>query len=139
MKSFLNEDFLLQSPTAQQLYHGYAAKMPIIDYHNHLPPDEIATNKTFKTITEVWLKGDHYKWRAMRANGVAERYCTGDASDWEKFEAWAKTVPRTVRNPQRPKPATDEQLRMFDEEAKLGLGNIKSRIEAGQTAPAVAV
>lgn len=99
MKSFLNEDFLLQSATAQQLYHEYAAKMPIIDYHNHLPPAEIAANKQFKNITEIWLKGDHYKWRAMRSNGVDENNITGNADDYTKFKVWAATVPYTMRNP----------------------------------------
>ncbi|MBD2715220.1 glucuronate isomerase [Microvirga sp. STR05] len=99
MKPFLNEDFLLQTATAQQLYHEYAAAMPIIDYHNHLLPDQIAGDKQFDNITQIWLYGDHYKWRAMRANGIPERYITGDASDWEKFEKWAETVPQTVRNP----------------------------------------
>jgi len=99
MKSFLNEDFLLQSSTAQQLYHEYAAAMPVIDYHNHLPPDQIAANKQFNTITEVWLKGDHYKWRAMRSNGVDEDNITGNADDYTKFKVWAATVPYTMRNP----------------------------------------
>lgn len=96
---FLNENFLLQNPVAETLYHQYAKGLPIIDYHNHLPPDEVASNHTFKNITEVWLKGDHYKWRAMRANGVAEKYITGDASDKEKFLKWAETVPYTICNP----------------------------------------
>lgn len=99
MKAFLDKDFLLQTKVAEELYHDYASKMPIIDYHCHLPPDEIAANKKFSTITEIWLNGDHYKWRAMRTNGVDEKYCTGNASDWEKFEKWAETVPYTVRNP----------------------------------------
>ncbi len=99
MKPFLNEDFLLQTATARTLYHQYAAPMPIIDYHNHLLPDQIADDRQFETITQVWLYGDHYKWRAMRTNGIPERYITGDASDWEKFEKWAETVPQTVRNP----------------------------------------
>ncbi|TGE08400.1 glucuronate isomerase [Hymenobacter fodinae] len=99
MKPFLNDDFLLQTATASTLYHEYAKQMPIIDYHNHLLPDQIAEDKQFDTITQIWLYGDHYKWRAMRANGVPERYITGDASDWEKFEKWAETVPQTVRNP----------------------------------------
>ncbi|HEX8425528.1 glucuronate isomerase [Hymenobacter sp.] len=98
-KPFLNEDFLLQTETAQQLYHEYAKSMPIIDYHNHLLPDQIAQDRQFDNITQIWLYGDHYKWRAMRTNGVPERYITGDASDWEKFEKWAETVPQTVRNP----------------------------------------
>ena len=97
--SVIPEDFLLYSKQAKALYHDYAKEMPIIDYHNHLPPNEIAENKKFKTITEIWLKGDHYKWRAMRTMGVDERYITGDASDLEKFKAWAKIVPAVIRNP----------------------------------------
>ncbi|MGY6649720.1 glucuronate isomerase [Wenyingzhuangia sp. IMCC45574] len=99
MKTFLDDNFILETETASELYHNSAAKMPIIDYHCHLIPQQIAENKKFKNITELWLYGDHYKWRAMRTNGVDERYCTGDASDWEKFEKWAETVPHTVRNP----------------------------------------
>ena len=99
MKPFLSDDFLLQTETARTLYHQHAAPQPIIDYHCHLPPDQIAQNRQFDNITQIWLYGDHYKWRAMRANGVNERYVTGDASDWEKFEKWAETVPYTVRNP----------------------------------------
>ena len=99
MKPFLSDDFLLQTATARTLYHEYAKQMPIIDYHNHLLPDQIAEDKQFDNITQIWLYGDHYKWRAMRANGVPERYITGDASDWEKFEKWAETVPFTLRNP----------------------------------------
>ncbi len=99
MKPFLNEDFLLQTDTARRLYHEHAAPQPIIDYHCHLPPDQIAQNRQFDNLTQIWLYGDHYKWRAMRANGVAEHYITGEASDWEKFEKWAETVPYTVRNP----------------------------------------
>ncbi len=99
MKKFMDENFLLQTETAQKLYHEHAAKMPIFDYHCHIPPKEIADDKRFETITQIWLYGDHYKWRAMRTNGVDERYCTGDASDWEKFEKWAETVPYTLRNP----------------------------------------
>jgi glucuronate isomerase len=99
MKAFLNEDFLLQTPTAQTLYHDFAAKMPIIDYHNHLVPQQIAEDKQFDNITQIWLYGDHYKWRAMRAHGVDEKYITGNASDEEKFMKWAETVPYTMRNP----------------------------------------
>ncbi len=99
MKKFLDDNFLLQTKTAQKLYFDYAEKMPIIDYHNHLPPKEIAENKSFKNITQAWLYGDHYKWRAMRSNGVEEKYCTGEASDFDKFEKWAETVPHTMRNP----------------------------------------
>ncbi|HLF46615.1 MAG TPA: glucuronate isomerase [Chitinophagaceae bacterium] len=99
MKQFLNENFLLNNTTAKQLYYEYAKDMPIIDYHNHLPPQEIAENKNFDNLTQVWLNGDHYKWRAMRTNGVEEAYITGNKSDWEKFRAWAATVPYTLRNP----------------------------------------
>ncbi|MBN2350291.1 MAG: glucuronate isomerase [Bacteroidales bacterium] len=99
MKKFLDENFLLQTKTAEYLYHEHAVKMPIIDYHNHLIPRQIAENTKFENITQAWLHGDHYKWRAMRTNGVAEKYCTGDASDWEKFKKWAETIPYTFRNP----------------------------------------
>ncbi|MDE6113486.1 glucuronate isomerase [Barnesiella sp. WM24] len=100
MKPFMDENFLLQTETAQKLYHEHAAKMPIIDYHCHLIPKMVADDHKFKSITEIWLGGDHYKWRAMRSNGVDERFCTGtDTSDWEKFEKWAETVPYTFRNP----------------------------------------
>jgi glucuronate isomerase len=99
VKKFLDEKFLLNSPLAERLYHEYAKDMPVIDYHCHLPVDEIAADKQFANITQVWLDGDHYKWRAMRANGVPEEYITGGRSDWEKFEKWAETVPNTLRNP----------------------------------------
>ena len=99
MKEFLDDNFLLQTKTAEILYHEFAKEMPIIDYHNHLMPNQIAEDKNFDNITQVWLYGDHYKWRAMRANGVDEYYITGAASDWEKFEKWAETVPYTLRNP----------------------------------------
>ena len=100
MKPFMDENFLLQTPTAQKLYHEHAAGMPIIDYHCHLIPKMVADDHKFSSITEIWLGGDHYKWRAMRSNGVPERFCTGtDTSDWEKFEKWAETVPYTFRNP----------------------------------------
>lgn len=99
MKPFMDENFLLQTETAQKLYHEHAAKMPIFDYHCHINPKDIAEDRMFKSITEIWLAGDHYKWRAMRTNGVDEKFCTGDASDWEKFEKWAETVPQTLRNP----------------------------------------
>ncbi len=99
MKKFLDENFLLSTETAKRLYHEYAKQMPIVDYHNHLPPDEVAADKRFDNITRVWLNGDHYKWRAMRTNGVNESFITGDKPDFEKFEAWAKTVPYTMRNP----------------------------------------
>lgn len=99
MKKFLDQDFLLETDTAKSLYHEVASKMPIIDYHCHLIPEQIAGNHQFKNLTQIWLAGDHYKWRAMRANGVPERYCTGDASDGEKFLKWAETVPDTLRNP----------------------------------------
>ncbi|MFA6057495.1 MAG: glucuronate isomerase [Taibaiella sp.] len=99
MKKFLDENFLLETPTAVKLYHDYAKQMPIIDYHCHLSPEQIANNHQFENITQAWLYGDHYKWRAMRTNGVDESYVTGNKSDFEKFEAWAKTVPYTLRNP----------------------------------------
>ena len=83
---YMNEDFLLQNETARRLYHEHAVKMPIYDYHCHLSAAQIAEDKKFDNLTQIWLYGDHYKWRAMRTNGVDERYCTGDASDWEKFE-----------------------------------------------------
>jgi len=97
--TFVHDDFLLETDVARDLYHRAVADLPIIDYHCHLPVAQIASDHRFRSITEIWLDGDHYKWRAMRANGVAERLCTGDASDWEKFEAWARTVPATLRNP----------------------------------------
>ena len=96
----MDENFLLQTETAQKLYHEHAAKMPIIDYHCHLSPQMVAENKRFESIAQIWLMGDHYKWRAMRSNGIEERYITGkDTTDWEKFEKWAETVPYTFRNP----------------------------------------
>ena len=99
MRPFIDDDFLLETAVAAELYHGHAEHLPIIDYHCHLPVSQIAEDHRFASITEIWLQGDHYKWRAMRSNGVPERLCTGDASDWEKFEAWARTVPYTLRNP----------------------------------------
>lgn len=96
---FIHDDFLLQTEFARRLYHDYAADQPIFDYHCHLPPDEIAANRQFSDAADIWLRGDHYKWRAMRTNGVAERFCTGDANPREKFQAWAETVPHTLRNP----------------------------------------
>jgi glucuronate isomerase len=99
MKKFLDENFLLDNDTAVRLYHEYASPMPIIDYHCHLNPQQIAEDIRFENLTQPWLAGDHYKWRAMRANGVDEKYCTGDASDREKFMKWAETVPDTLRNP----------------------------------------
>ena len=97
--SFIHDDFLLQTATARRLYHEFAEHQPILDYHNHLPPKDIAENRQFATLADIWLEGDHYKWRAMRANGVDERFITGDAEPWEKFLAWARTVPYTIRNP----------------------------------------
>ncbi len=99
MNSFLDNNFLLYNKTAQQLYHEYAAPMPVIDYHCHLSPQQIADDIQFDNLTQAWLYGDHYKWRAMRTNGVKEKYITGNASDWEKFTQWAATVPYTLRNP----------------------------------------
>ena len=97
--SFIHEDFLLHSRAAQRLYHGYAENEPILDFHSHLPAAEIANDRRFHDLTEIWLEGDHYKWRAMRAYGVPERYCTGDATSYDKFLAWARTVPFTLCNP----------------------------------------
>lgn len=99
MKKFLDENFLLKTETSKVLYHEYAKQMPIIDYHCHLPQQQIAENRKFDNLTQIWLYGDHYKWRAMRTNGVNEKYCTGNASDYAKFEQWAATVPYTLRNP----------------------------------------
>ena len=96
---FIGEDFLLDCPQAVELYEGYAKDLPIIDYHCHLSPAEIAQDKRWENITQIWLYGDHYKWRAMRANGVGEGYCTGEASDYEKFEKFAATMPYLLRNP----------------------------------------
>lgn len=98
-KPFIHDDFLLDTRAARELYHGYAEALPIIDYHCHLKPSEIAGNKRWENITQIWLYGDHYKWRAMRTAGVPERLCTGDAGDWEKFEAYAGVMPKALRNP----------------------------------------
>jgi glucuronate isomerase len=97
--SFIHEDFLLSNKTARRLYHTFAEGQPILDYHCHLPPKDVAANRQFQNLFEIWLEGDHYKWRAMRANGVPESHCTGDAPVYEKFTAWARTVPATLRNP----------------------------------------
>ncbi len=99
MKKFMDESFLLTNPISERLYHEYAKKMPILDYHCHLDPQEIAENKRYSNITELWLAHDHYKWRAMRANGIEEKYITGDATDKEKFLKWAETLPRCIGNP----------------------------------------
>ena len=99
MKAFMDENFLLTNKTAEKLYHEYAKDMPIFDFHCHISPKEIAENKSYKNITEVWLGGDHYKWRAMRSNGVDEKYITGDAPDKEKFMKWAETMPECIGNP----------------------------------------
>ena len=99
MKPFMDKNFLLQTETAQKLYHEEADGLPIIDYHCHLEPQKVAQDYQFSNITELWLGGDHYKWRAMLTNGVDERFITGDASDWEKFQKWAETVPYCMRNP----------------------------------------
>lgn len=99
MKNFMDKEFLLENSTAEELFHGEAEQLPIIDYHCHLDPKMVADDYRFRNLTELWLGGDHYKWRAMRSNGVDERYITGEASDWEKFEKWAETIPYTMRNP----------------------------------------
>jgi glucuronate isomerase len=98
-KEFIHKDFLLDTKTASKLYHTYAESLPIIDYHCHIPSKEVAQNRQFENMTQIWLAGDHYKWRAMRTCGIAEQFITGNASDWEKFEMWARTVPKTIRNP----------------------------------------
>jgi len=97
--AFITEDFLLQGKAARRLYHEHARAVPILDFHSHLPAREIAENRSFNNLTEIWLDGDHYKWRAMRADGVAEQLCTGNAPPFEKFRAWARTVPHALRNP----------------------------------------
>ena len=99
MREFLDQSFLLKTIAAEILYHEYAVEMPIIDYHCHLSAEDIATDRRFQNLTQAWLEGDHYKWRAMRMNGIEEQYCTGDATDQDKFDAWAKTVPYTIMNP----------------------------------------
>jgi len=98
-EEFIHENFLLDTKTASKLYHTYAEPLPIIDYHCHISPKEVAQNRQFENMTKIWLAGDHYKWRAMRTCGVKEQFITGNASDWEKFEMWARTVPKTIRNP----------------------------------------
>ena len=97
--NFLTEDFLLTNNFAKALYHNYAKSLPIIDYHCHLSPQDIANNRQFENLTKIWLEGDHYKWRAMRTLGIEEKYITGNASDEDKFSKWAYAVPYTVRNP----------------------------------------
>lgn len=99
MEGFLTKDFLLDTPAARQLYHDYAASMPIVDYHCHIDPKDVFEDRRFENITQLWLGGDHYKWRVMRSNGVEERFITGDASDWEKFEKFAQSLPRAIGNP----------------------------------------
>src|ERR1700674_368003 len=96
---FIHDDFLLTSKVARRLYHNYASVEPILDYHSHLSPGDIATDRRFNDLFEIWIEGDHYKWRAMRANGIPESFCTGDAPPFEKFLAWSRTVPFTLRNP----------------------------------------
>ena len=97
--AFISDNFFLQSEPSQKLFHEYCKDEPIYDYHCHLPPEDVANNRRFKNLYEIWLEGDHYKWRAMRSNGVAEKYCTGDAEPYEKFLAFCKAVPHTLRNP----------------------------------------
>ena len=99
MKSFMGRNFLLTTETAKALFHRYAEKLPIIDYHCHVPPKEIAEDKQVPNIAELWLGGDHYKWRAMRTCGIPEKYVTGDASDYDKFKAYAKIMPSLIGNP----------------------------------------
>ena len=97
--TFINDDFMLQNDAARELYSRYAKDEPIFDYHCHLPPEDVSGNRVFANMFEIWLEGDHYKWRAMRANGVPEPLVTGDADPYDKFLAWCKTVPNTMRNP----------------------------------------
>ena len=125
---FINDDFLLLSDSARTLYHGHAEKMPIIDYHCHLPPDEVADDHRFSGITEAWLGGDHYKWRALRSNGISEDLVTGDAGDWEKFEAWAATMPKLLGNPLYHWTHL-ELARYFDVFDLLGPGNARDIYE----------
>ena len=99
MKPFMDEDFLLQNESARQLYHNYAEPLPIIDYHCHINPQEIAENRVFDNISQVWLGGDHYKWRMIRSNGIPEEEITGAASDWIKFQRFAETLPKAIGNP----------------------------------------
>ena len=99
MKKFLDDNFLLENKTSEKLYHDYAKNLPIIDYHCHIPPGDIVNDNKYDNLTQVWLYGDHYKWRAMRANGIDEEFITGKANDKEKFLKWAGTVPKTIRNP----------------------------------------
>jgi len=98
-RAFIHDDFLLDTPAAVELYHRWAAPQPILDFHNHLPPAELVGDRQWENLTQLWLAGDHYKWRAMRSNGIAEERITGHGSDWEKFEAFAATVPKCLRNP----------------------------------------
>ncbi len=127
-KGFPSDDFLLETKTARELYYGFAKDLPIIDFHCHLSPELMARDHRFRSITEIWLEGDHYKWRAMRANGVPERFCSGDASDWEKFEAWARTLPETLGNPLHHWTAM-ELRRPFGIETPLSPASAKSVFE----------
>jgi glucuronate isomerase len=99
MKPFIHANFLLGNKTAEELYHKYSENLPIIDFHCHLSPEMIANDRQFGNLTQAWLEGDHYKWRAMRTNGINEKYCTGEASEFAKFQKWAETVPATAGNP----------------------------------------
>ena len=99
MKKFMDKDFLLETETAKELFHDYAAVVPVLDYHCHIDPQEIYENRQFENIAQVWLGGDHYKWRQMRSNGIDEYYITGEASDWEKFEKYALTLEKAIGNP----------------------------------------
>ncbi|MCO5053714.1 MAG: glucuronate isomerase [Verrucomicrobiae bacterium] len=122
--TFIHDDFLLHTKSARRLYHEFAAAEPILDYHNHLPPRDLADNRQFANLFEIWLAGDHYKWRAMRANGIAEQFCTGDAAPFDKFQAWAATVPHTLRNPLHHWTHL-ELKRYFDVEALLDAANAR--------------
>jgi len=124
MTPFVHDDFLLETDTARDLYHRVAKELPIVDFHCHLSPALMAADHRFRSITEIWLEGDHYKWRAMRTNGVGERLVSGDGSDWEKFEAWARTVPETLGNPLYHWTAM-ELRRPFGIETSLGPGSAR--------------
>lgn len=129
--SFITEEFLLETDFAQQLYYGFAADKPIIDYHCHLPPADIQEDRIFGNLTRIWLDGDHYKWRAMRMLGVEEKYITGDASDYEKFQKWAESVPHTLRNPLYHWTHL-ELARYFDQQVQLDASNAKEVYEGSE-------
>ena len=133
--SFIHDDFLLQTKAARDLYHNHAEGQPIIDYHSHLPPEDVAEDKKFDNLYDIWLAGDHYKWRAMRAAGMPEEVCTGDADPYDKFLAWARTVPLTIRNPLYHWTHL-ELKRYFGIDELLSEGMTNSKSAAAMTIPA---